>query len=124
MRTLDCRNNRRESLMKILEEQHDGINVFKIKGRLDSKTSTEFEEKIIEASKGGAKNMIFDFKDLEYISSAGLRVILKATKEIKKINGLIVLCSMQDYVREVFEIAGFDTFLTIEETFDDALKKF
>ncbi len=110
--------------MKILEEQHDGINVFKIKGRLDSKTSTEFEEKIIEASKGGAKNMIFDFKDLEYISSAGLRVILKATKEIKKINGLIVLCSMQDYVREVFEIAGFDTFLTIEETFDDALKKF
>jgi len=124
MRTLDCRNNRRESLMKILEEQHDGINVFKIKGRLDSKTSTEFEEKIIEASKGGAKNMIFDFKDLEYISSAGLRVILKATKEIKKISGMIVLCSMQDYVREVFEIAGFDTFLTIEETFDDALKKF
>jgi anti-sigma B factor antagonist len=124
MRTLDCRNNRRESLMEILEEQHDGINVFKIKGRLDSKTSTEFEEKIIEASKGGAKNMIFDFKDLEYISSAGLRVILKATKEIKKISGLIVLCSMQDYVREVFEIAGFDTFLTIEETFDDALKKF
>ena len=110
--------------MKILEEQHDGINVFKIKGRLDSKTSTEFEEKIIEASKGGAKSMIFDFKNLEYISSAGLRVILKATKEIKKINGLIVLCSMQDYVREVFEIAGFDTFLTIEETFDDALKKF
>ena len=68
--------------------------------------------------------MIFDFKDLEYISSAGLRVILKATKEMKRTKGLIVLCSVQDYVREVFEIAGFDTFLPIEETFDDALKKF
>jgi len=63
MRTLDCRNNRRESLMKILEEQHDGINVFKIKGRMDSKTSTKFEEKIIEAYKDGLKKKNFDFKD-------------------------------------------------------------
>jgi anti-sigma B factor antagonist len=110
--------------MEILAEQHDQINVFKIKGRLDSKTSSEFEEKIFESSKDGVKSMIFDFKDLEYISSAGLRVILKATKEMKRTNGMIVLCSMQDYVKEVFEIAGFDTFLSIEETFDDALKKF
>ena len=91
---------------------------------MDSKTSPEFEEKIIESSQDGTTKMIFDFKDLEYISSAGLRVILKATKEMKKTDGLIVLCSMQDYVKEVFEIAGFDTFLSIEETFDDAVKKF
>ena len=110
--------------MEILEEQHNEIKVFKIKGRLDSKTSPEFEEKIVESSKGGEKNMIFDFKDLEYISSAGLRVILKATKEMKRTNGTLVLCCMQDYVKEVFEIAGFDTFLSIKETFDDALKKF
>jgi anti-sigma B factor antagonist len=110
--------------MEIIEEKNNEINIFKIKGRLDSKTSPEFEEKIVESSKDGAKNMIFDFKDLEYISSAGLRVILKATKEMKRTNGVIVLCSMQDYVKEVFEIAGFDTFLSIEETFDDALKKF
>jgi anti-anti-sigma factor len=118
------RNNRKEPLMEILEEQHNEIMVFKIKGRLDSKTSPEFEEKIVESSKGGGKNMIFDFKDLEYISSAGLRVILKTTKEMKRTNGQLVLCCMQDYVKEVFEIAGFDTFLSIKETFDDALKKF
>jgi anti-sigma B factor antagonist len=68
-------------------------------------------KKWLNHPKTGAKNMIFDFKELEYISSAGLRVILKATKEMKRTNGMIVLCSMQDYVREVFEIAGFDTFL-------------
>ncbi len=110
--------------MEINEEKQGDIKVFKIKGRLDSKTSPEFEEKIIESSQDGTTKMIFDFKDLEYISSAGLRVILKATKEMKKTDGLIVLCSMQDYVKEVFEIAGFDTFLSIEETFDDAVKKF
>jgi anti-sigma B factor antagonist len=110
--------------MEIIEEQHNEIHVFKVKGRLDSKTSSEFEDKITESFKNSAKNMIFDFNDLEYVSSAGLRVILKAKKEMKRINGMIVLCRMQDYVKEVFEIAGFDTFLNIEETFDDALKKF
>jgi anti-sigma B factor antagonist len=110
--------------MEIIEEKHEGITVFKIDGRLDSKTSSDFEEKIFNSSKDGTRNMIFNFKDLEYISSAGLRVILKATKEMKRSSGLIVLCCMRDYVKEVFEIAGFDTFLSITETFNDALKKF
>jgi anti-sigma B factor antagonist len=68
--------------------------------------------------------MIIDFKDLDYISSAGLRVILKATKAIKREDGQIMLCSMQDYVKEVFEIAGFDSFLPIVATMDDALNAF
>ena len=72
----------------------------------------------------GSKNMVVDFKDLDYISSAGLRVILKATKAIKREDGRIMLCSMQDYVKEVFEIAGFDSFLPIVATLDDALKAF
>ena len=110
--------------MEIIEEKQDEINVFKIKGRLDSRTSPEFEEKISVASKNGAQKMIFDFADLEYISSAGLRVVLKAAKDMKRIDGAVVLCSMQDYVREVFEIAGFDSFLPIEPSFEDALAKF
>lgn len=110
--------------MEILEEQHESIIVFKVKGRLDSKTSPSFEEKITKAFRDGNQKMLFDFKDMEYISSAGLRVILKATKDIKQTNGSIILCCMQDYVKEVFEIAGFNTFLPIEETFDEALKKF
>ena len=68
--------------------------------------------------------MIFNFKDIDYISSAGLRVILKATKALKREEGKIMLCDMQDYVKEVFEIAGFDTFLPIVPTMDDALKAF
>ena len=55
---------------------------------------------------------------------AGLRVILKATKTLKREDGRIMLCSMQDYVKEVFEIAGFDSFLPIVPTMDDALKAF
>ncbi|MGD8799850.1 MAG: STAS domain-containing protein, partial [Desulfobacterales bacterium] len=102
--------------MEIIEENHGGINIFKLNGRLDSNTSQGFEKKIFQAIDDGSKNMIIDFKDLDYISSAGLRVILKATKALKREEGKMLLCDMQDYVKEVFEIAGFDSFLPIVGT--------
>jgi anti-sigma B factor antagonist len=110
--------------MEIIEEKQGGINIFKLNGRLDSNTSQGFEKKLFQAISDGSKTMVVDFKDLDYISSAGLRVILKATKAIKREDGRIMLCSMQDYVKEVFEIAGFDSFLPIVATMDDALKSF
>ena len=110
--------------MEIIEETQNDINIYRLNGRLDSNTSQGFEQKIFQAISGGTKNMVVDFKDLDYISSAGLRVILKATKALKREDGRILLCSMQDYVKEVFEIAGFDSFLSIVATMDDALKSF
>lgn len=110
--------------MDIIEEKQGGINIFKLNGRLDSNTSQGFEKKLFQAISDGSKTMVVDFKDLDYISSAGLRVILKATKAIKREDGRIMLCSMQDYVKEVFEIAGFDSFLPIVATMDDALESF
>ncbi|MBW1835521.1 MAG: STAS domain-containing protein [Deltaproteobacteria bacterium] len=110
--------------MEIIEKEENGISIFKLSGRLDSNTSPGFEEKIVQAINNGAKEMVVDFQDLDYISSAGLRVILKTTKDLKRVDGKIILYSMQDYVREVFEISGFDTFLPIVPTLDEALKKF
>jgi anti-sigma B factor antagonist len=110
--------------MEIIEENQSGINIFKLNGRLDSNTSQGFEKKIFQAIEDGSKSMIIDFRDLEYISSAGLRVILKATKALKREEGKMMLCDMQDYVKEVFEIAGFDSFLPIVGTMDDALQSF
>jgi anti-sigma B factor antagonist len=110
--------------MEIIEENQGGINIFKLNGRLDSNTSQGFENKIFQAIDDGSKSMIIDFKDLDYISSAGLRVILKATKALKREEGKMMLCDMQDYVKEVFEIAGFDSFLPIVSTMNDALQAF
>jgi anti-sigma B factor antagonist len=110
--------------MEIIEENQGGINIYKLNGRLDSNTSQGFEKKIFQAIDDGSKSMIVDFKNLDYISSAGLRVILKATKALKREDGKIMLCDMQDYVKEVFEIAGFDSFLPIVGSMDDALNAF
>jgi len=110
--------------MEIIEENQGGVNIFKLNGRLDSNTSQGFEKKIFQAIDDGSKSMIIDFRELEYISSAGLRVILKATKALKREEGKMMLCDMQDYVKEVFEIAGFDSFLPIVGTMDDAIQSF
>jgi anti-sigma B factor antagonist len=108
--------------MDITETKHDQYSVFKLNGRLDSNTAMGFEQKLFESIENGAQRLILDFQDLDYISSAGLRVILKATKSLKSSEGKLVLCAMQDYVKEVFEISGFDSFLPIEATLDDAVK--
>ncbi len=110
--------------MEIIEEKKGDIHIFSLSGRLDSNTSSQLETAIVQALENGTNDILLDFARLEYISSAGLRVILKTTKDLKRKKGKLQLCSMQDYVREVFEIAGFDTFLSISANMDDALKRF
>lgn len=108
--------------MKLVQRPHNTYTIFEITGRLDSTTSPNFEKPILEAIRNGPFHIILDFKHLDYISSAGLRVILNAAKELDRKNGKIVICRMEDYIKEVFEISGFDTFLTIVPTLEDALK--
>lgn len=109
--------------MKIDEQQQETAWIFRIDGRLDSNTAPELENRVALAMNKGARSMVIDFEALGYISSAGLRVILKTAKELKRLDGALVLCAMQDYVREVFEISGFDTFLPIVPTAGEALRR-
>jgi len=109
--------------MEIFQENNQGVEIFKVTGSLDSNTSGECEKRIYTALEKGQLKMILNLEDLEYISSAGIRVILKATKDLKRKNGKIVLCSLQDYVGEVFEIAGFDRYISIESNLEDAMMK-
>jgi anti-sigma B factor antagonist len=110
--------------VEIIEEMQNDINIYRLIGRLDTNTSRRLEQKLFQAISEGAKNMVVDFKDIDYISSAGLRVILKANHALQREDGRIMLCSMQDYVRQIFEITGIDSFVAIVATMDDALKAF
>ena len=109
--------------MEVTEKKQNGISILGLLGRLDSNTSLDFEKKLFEVIEDGNKSVIVDFAGLDYISSAGIRVMLKTTKDLKRIEGNIVLCALQDYVREVFDIAGFDGYLNIEKNLDDAMVK-
>jgi len=109
--------------MEVIEKKWNNISIFEVSGRLDSNTSPALEKQLFDAIEKGSKNVIVDFEGLDYISSAGLRVILKATKTLKSSDGIFVLCSLKDYVKEVFEISGFDSYLPIASTMDEALSR-
>lgn len=81
-------------------------------GRLDSTTAPELEAELM-GSCDGINSLILDLKSLEYISSAGLRVVLKAQKLMKS-KGKMKIIGANAVVMEVFEITGFSDFLTIE----------
>lgn len=83
-----------------------------VAGRLDTVTAPELEA-VLKASVNGITKLIFDFASLEYVSSAGLRVLLSAQKAMNK-QGIMVIRNVCETVMEVFEITGFSDILTIE----------
>jgi anti-sigma B factor antagonist len=109
--------------MDISIELKEDVSIFTLSGSMDSNTSPEFEDKLLHTITNGSNRIVIDFTSLDYVSSAGLRVLNKAYKKLKHNDGSIVLCSMQDYIKEVFEIAGFDYFLTIVPSLEDAMSK-
>ena len=84
----------------------------KIIGRLDTTTAPELEA-AIDGSIAGMKELVLDCRDLEYVSSAGLRVILKAQK-LMNAQGSMKLTHVNETIMEVFDITGFADILTIE----------
>jgi len=85
---------------------------FVLEGRLDTTTSPQLEE-LVRNNIGDAEMLIFDFQKLDYISSAGLRVLLAAQKIMNK-QGKMVVKNVSEEVREIFEVTGFCDILTIE----------
>lgn len=82
---------------------------FKVCGRLDTTTAPQLEEAV--GNLEGITSLVFDFKDLEYISSAGLRVILLEKKAIG--SGSLVCENLNDTIREVFDITGFSGIIDV-----------
>lgn len=81
-----------------------------LEGRLDTITAPELEKEM-QKSLSGITELIFDFAELEYISSAGLRVLLSLLKQMKQ---QMVIRNVNDIIMEVFEVTGFSDILTIE----------
>ncbi len=97
--------------------QLEGAAAVRLSGRLDSATASGFEKPLQDLFTLPASRVLMDFSALDYISSAGLRVVLMAAKRAKQSQGALVLCSLQQQVRDVFEISGF---LRILDVADDA----
>ena len=97
------------NINKTLAEKDLNIS---LEGRLDTMTAPDLEAQL-SASLGGVENLVFDLAKLEYISSAGLRVLLSAQKTMNK-QGSMVVGNATEEVKEIFEVTGFSDILTIE----------
>ncbi|MBQ6587392.1 MAG: STAS domain-containing protein [Butyrivibrio sp.] len=97
------------NITKTLAEKDLNIS---LEGRLDTMTAPDLETQLT-ASLGGVENLVFDLSKLEYISSAGLRVLLSAQKTMNK-QGTMVVRNATEEVKEIFEVTGFSDILTIE----------
>ncbi len=98
--------------MTIYQTKEGNALTLALEGRLDTMTAPELETEL-NASMEGAETLTFDFSKLDYISSAGLRVLLSAHKIMSQKDGM-KLTNVNDLVMEVFEVTGFTDILTIE----------
>ena len=99
-------------MLNINTEKNGNELTFKLSGRLDTASSPELQE-VLNNSLDGAASLVLDLKELEYISSSGLRVLLSAHKSMSGKEGMIVK-NVNETVMEVFEITGFSDILSIE----------
>lgn len=111
--------------MDIEKKVEQGVIILAPNGRLDSNSAPVLEQEIgTIGSDDGGHHLLLDFSKVEYISSAGLRVVLKTVKDRQAASKSFAVSNMQDHVREVFEISGFDSYVKIHPDTLQALDSF
>jgi len=111
--------------MNITRSEEQGVVILSPDGRLDSNSAPSLEQEIGTISYGNdGHHLLLDFSKVEYISSAGLRVVLKTVKERQSASKSFAVSNMQEHVREVFEISGFDSYVSIHPDKVQALNSF
>jgi serine/threonine-protein kinase RsbW len=110
-----------KSLDITTRSQHD-VTIVAFAGKLDSATSPLAQQALDATLAAGGRKIVVDFTELDYISSAGLRVLLGTAKRLREASGVLRLFGLNETVREVFQISGFSTILAVFATEDEALE--
>jgi stage II sporulation protein AA (anti-sigma F factor antagonist) len=110
-----------EGDMEMMVRKEENAVIISVTGRMDAVAAPQFDKRLETLMTEGDRRIIIDFKNLEYISSAGLQTILAAAKKLEQVNGEIVLLHLSGAVKEVFEISGFDTIFRVFDDQDAAL---
>lgn len=109
--------------MQIDINKEDGILIFTLEGSIDSKTSSDVQQKILEASVN-SDNVIIDLTKVDFVSSAGLRVLLMVYRQIKLKNGRVILVGVSEEITEIMSMTGFINFFEMVDTVKNALRSY
>lgn len=101
-------------------EEREGVHFLRLEGRLDAASSPALEERLDPLYSKENLRVVMDFAQVSYVSSAGMRLLLSASKRMSAAGGRFILISLQQEVEEVLEIAGVDRLLTLCKTEEEA----
>lgn len=107
--------------MELNWTDNNDIHILKVSGNLDSNTAPEMTQLIETRLKETPTNLVIDFSGVDYISSAGLRVIIKTHHTQTAADNKMILCGLKDYVHEVFEMSGLLKLFDIRENLESVL---
>jgi len=111
--------------MEVTTQEFKQCNLITAKGRVDSATASLLGEALDATTKNGRYKIVLDMSDVEYMSSAGMRVLIVAQKECKKLNrGEVVLAAVSQRIKEALELAGFIPLFTIYDDITSAVGHF
>ncbi len=110
--------------MQIAVTESDDVRILAFEGNLDTNTSPDAEREINGLIEAGTQKLLINFEKLDYISSAGLRILLATAKKLKPGGGDLKICCLNQTVQEVFDISGFSTILSVTTTEEEALGSF
>ncbi len=110
--------------MLLQKIEHPNATIFHIKGRLDSSSTPELEQLVLTSLEQGSKNLILDFSDLEYINSAGLRVLVMSHQRLHPLGGQVMVCGVRDYIAEIFDISGYNRVFSMYPNLNQAINSF
>jgi anti-sigma B factor antagonist len=110
--------------MNITTREEGGVAIVGFEGNLDTNTAPDAQEALSGILDDGADKILVDFGELDYISSAGLRVLLATAKRMTTAGGAFHICSLNETVNEVFEISGFSMIFKVFVDESEALAAF
>lgn len=113
-----------EGTMNLSEEKQGDVHIIIITGRLDAISAPTAEKHVFEVINNGSHKLVLDLGGVDYLSSAGMRMLLSTTKKLKGISGKIVLCSVTPNVMDVLKMSGFDHVLDMVKTRNEAIAQF
>jgi anti-anti-sigma factor len=112
-----------ELKLEVRSEVADGVTVYRIAGRIDASTSQNLESAVGSAVSGRSPRVMFDMREVTFITSAGLRIIVMMAKQAAAAKGGLAIFGLQPAVNEVFEIAGLQKIIPIASDETEARSK-
>ena len=113
-----------DGLITIKNELRGDVLILRMIGRLDAISSPTAEGRVFDFINNGQNKLLFDFTAVDYLSSAGMRMLLSVTKKLKSLSGHLVIYGLTSNVMDLLKMSGFDHVLEIVHTEEDGLRRF